>query len=55
MKIAIVGYGIEGRASYDYWNQPGNDLTLVDERRELADIPGNVATLLGLGVFSELS
>lgn len=55
MKIAIVGYGIEGKASYDYWNRPDNELTIVDERPELTDTPKDANTLLGSGVFSELA
>lgn len=46
MKIAIAGYGVEGKASFDYWNQPGNDLTIVDER-EHVDVPQDVKTVLG--------
>ncbi len=53
MKIAIAGYGVEGKASFDYWNQPGNDLTIVDER-EHVDVPQDVKTVLGPHAFSHL-
>jgi len=54
MKIAIVGYGIEGKASYEYWNRDGHQLTIVDERSQLSDAPENVEVLLGKNAFSQL-
>ncbi|MGH7196130.1 MAG: UDP-N-acetylmuramoyl-L-alanine--D-glutamate ligase [Candidatus Saccharimonadales bacterium] len=30
MKIAIVGYGLQGRSAYDYWRSPDNQLTICD-------------------------
>jgi UDP-N-acetylmuramoylalanine--D-glutamate ligase len=54
MKIAIAGYGVEGKANYSYWNHPENDITIVDEREALNDLPENVKTLLGLGSFERL-
>lgn len=53
MKIAIVGYGIEGRASYQYWRERG-DVTIVDERSQVDDIPDGVATILGEGALAQL-
>lgn len=55
MKIAIVGFGLEGRASFDYWNTSGNDLTIVDERDVVDGIPQGTTTLLGADVFSQLA
>jgi UDP-N-acetylmuramoylalanine--D-glutamate ligase len=54
MKIAIAGYGIEGKANYDYWSLDGNELVIVDERSELRDTPEGASLLLGDGVFSRL-
>lgn len=54
MKVAIAGYGIEGRSSYRYWRQLGHDVTVVDEREVLEDAPENAPTLLGAGVFGQL-
>lgn len=55
MRIAITGYGIEGKASFEYWQASGNELTIVDEREALDDVPSGAATLLGAGVFSRLA
>lgn len=55
MKIAIAGYGLEGKANYAHWNTPDNELTIVDERTELADIPDSAKTLLGENVFGQLN
>ncbi len=55
MKIAIAGYGIEGRASYSYWNLPEHELTIVDEHEVVDDLPSGVATILGEGAFSKLN
>jgi len=54
MKIAIAGYGVEGKANYSYWNHPENDITIVDERESLDDLPADVKTLLGPGSFERL-
>lgn len=53
MKIAIAGYGMEGQANYQYWRDKG-ELTIVDERPSLDDLPVEAATILGEGVFSKL-
>lgn len=56
MKIAIAGYGAEGHANYRYWNTPGNEVVIVDEREiPIEDIPEGAVTLLGEGSFSQLS
>ncbi len=54
MRIAIAGFGIEGRVNYDYWNVAGNEVTIVDERPALDELPAGAMTLLGEGVFSRL-
>lgn len=54
MKIAIAGYGAEGKANYTYWNAPGHELTIVDERDTLDDVPEGVPTILGEGAFGKL-
>ncbi len=41
MKIAILGYGLQGRSAYEYWNKPGNEITICDEFPP-ADLPAGV-------------
>ncbi len=53
MKIAIAGYGVEGKASYNYWNAPENEVVIADERQQL-DVPAGVATILGTDAFTSL-
>lgn len=53
MKIAIAGYGLEGKSNYEYFKSLG-DVTIVDERRELGDVPAGVPTILGEGSFTRL-
>lgn len=54
MKIAIIGYGLEGKAAYDYWKDKGS-ITICDVSP--VDVPDNVQTqfgsdyLAGLGSF----
>jgi UDP-N-acetylmuramoylalanine--D-glutamate ligase len=31
MKVAIVGYEVEGRAAYHYWSKQGADITICDQ------------------------
>lgn len=45
MKVAILGYGQQGRAAYDYW-QNGNDITICDKDEQL-QAPGGSHTQLG--------
>ena len=55
MRIAIAGYGVEGRSNYTYWNTPENSLTIVDERTELDDLPDGAEFWLGQGAFEKLA
>lgn len=57
MKIAIAGYGIEGKANYDYWSKDSsNEVTIVDESENPKfQIPTGAKVLLGAGVFEKLS
>lgn len=53
MKIAIAGYSLEGKSNYDYFKSRG-EVTIVDEREVVDDLPENVPALLGKGAFSRL-
>lgn len=46
MRIAIVGFGEQGRSAYEYWNQPGNEIT-VCEQNEAIELPSNAKKKLG--------
>lgn len=45
MKIAILGYGNQGRAAYDYWRN-GNEITICD-KNESAEPPNDAHAQLG--------
>lgn len=53
MKIAIAGYGLEGKANYAYFASKG-EVTIVDEREQIDDVPEGVPTILGRGAFDKL-
>lgn len=55
MKVAIAGYGLEGKASYRYWLQKGDEVTIVDENEQLSDVPSEAKTILGKDAFKQLS
>lgn len=53
--IAIIGFGLEGRASAKYYYDQGDQITILDENENL-DIPEQYGARLGEGVFdSDLS
>ncbi len=55
MKIAIAGYGVEGRSNYAYWNTPENQLVIVDEREiAAAELPIDANVITGEGAFGRL-
>lgn len=57
MKIAIAGYGVEGKANYQYWRAlyPDAQFTIVDQRDiDQQELPDGVTVLTGDGVFAQL-
>ncbi|HEX5798262.1 MAG TPA: Mur ligase family protein, partial [Candidatus Saccharimonadales bacterium] len=54
MKIAILGYGEQGRSAYDYWKKPENEITICDKNTELK-IPPFTNKQLGKNYLKNLS
>jgi len=54
MKIAIAGFGVEGKASYTYFSRKGDDITVLDERPEIDDLPEGVSAVFGPDAFLNL-
>lgn len=56
MKIAIAGYGQEGKVSLDYFQKkyPEAEIVVVDESESIGDLPSDVQSRLGKGAFSNL-
>jgi UDP-N-acetylmuramoylalanine--D-glutamate ligase len=53
MKIAILGYGREGKAAYDYWNSSKNEVVIHDNNDTL-DLPKGIKSILGKDAFDNL-
>jgi UDP-N-acetylmuramoylalanine--D-glutamate ligase len=53
MKIAIVGYGLQGESSYQYWNKDGNQITICDLNDSIV-VPTGVETQLGETYLKDL-
>ncbi len=53
MKIAILGFGLEGESAYRYWNSQENELTIHDNDSN-KQIPSGVASVLGKDAFNNL-
>ncbi len=54
MKVAIAGYGLEGKANLRYWQGRGAEVTILDERR-VEDAPAGVIVKNGPEAFNDLS
>lgn len=52
MRIAILGYGSQGRAAVEYW-QKGNDITVCDAN-EKVQLPAGVDSQLGENYLTDL-
>lgn len=53
MKIAIIGYGIEGQAAYKYYSLLDNDITIHDTNEKVS-LPSGVKSVLGDIYLKEL-
>ncbi|HSW98333.1 MAG TPA: UDP-N-acetylmuramoyl-L-alanine--D-glutamate ligase [Candidatus Saccharimonadales bacterium] len=53
MKVAIVGYGIEGKSALPYWQKRGAEVTVCD-RNTAVQVPAGVETQLGDGYLHGL-
>lgn len=53
MKVAILGYDTEGRASYDYFVSQGHDVTICDQKADL-EVPQGSKTVLGGSYLANL-
>ena len=54
MNIAIAGFGVEGKASYQYFKERDNDVTVLDERSSVDDLPVGVPHVLSSEAFMRL-
>jgi len=52
MKIAILGYGEQGRSAYEYWHKD-NDITVCD-MNENTQLPSGVSSKLGINYLKDL-
>lgn len=54
MKIAILGFGSQGKSAYEYWNNSDNELTVCDSN-ETTTLPDNAKAKLGKNYLNNLS
>lgn len=53
MKIAILGFGDQGKSAYEYWGRPENEITICDSSHEVS-LPKNVQSQLGVDYLKNL-
>ena len=53
MKIALLGYGKQGQAAYEYWRAPENQITVCDQNESL-NLPQDVAKQFGKDYLNNL-
>lgn len=54
MNVVIAGFGVEGRASYDYYRALGHHVAVADERQVVEGLPTDACHILGPTSFAEL-
>lgn len=52
MKIAILGFGLQGQAALEYWSQTGNELTVCDLKQ--VEVPDGINTVSGSDYLNNL-
>ncbi|MCL2038128.1 UDP-N-acetylmuramoyl-L-alanine--D-glutamate ligase [Candidatus Saccharibacteria bacterium] len=57
MKIAIAGFGLEGKSNLKYFRHkfPKAEFVVFDEREKLEDVPVGVETVLGEDAFAQIN
>lgn len=53
MRIAILGFDVEGRASYEYFRSQGHDVTICDQNPNLV-VPDGAEAILGPSYLDDL-
>ncbi len=53
MKVAILGYGIEGQSAFSYWKKLGADITICDQNPTL-EVPVGAMSRLGADYLKNL-
>lgn len=53
MNVAIVGYGEQGRSSFEYWFDKGNVVVICDQNQDL-ELPPGAIDKLGVGYLENL-
>jgi UDP-N-acetylmuramoylalanine--D-glutamate ligase len=53
MKVAVLGYGIEGRSAVKYWLNKGDEVTIRDAKT-VSDAPSGVNVVTGVDYLSDL-
>lgn len=55
MKVAIAGFGVEGKSNYRYFVERGDDVTIIDEQETpKTPLPPDAKVMTGPGVFTKL-
>lgn len=56
MKVAILGFGIEGRSAYEYYLSKGCEITVLDENENpKQELPSGIEKVNGKGAFDDLN
>lgn len=53
MKVAIIGYGVEGKSAAEYWHHLGDEVTICDQGEDIP-VPSYAEARLGAGYLRGL-